>query len=374
MLNKGALMGLSNTKIYIPDEIYVAAKYFEKSIPTGRFLPNATGQVAEAKKSRLKRGQDFTNVVKNESLIGFKIAASAYNDFREDSAIQWSVQDPRGFKIIVSSGNLKEIMTYCHVHEGEILEPCIWGQLNSANILLPVSSLLYEYAVTNTERMRKHASVRDVVLGDNVITLSGVHGVYLGNQFLITLMSRGSPQRAVTFSPTKRHIVGVARDDGEPGYKHLHYDSAFRLSEIIKAKDPMGTMACVSTVHEHLLNTQPLGNIRGAIVGSTFTPRLLVDEPPVCTLVELHQIRGAENIIIEHDGAHYYGRGDRILSATGYVYHLRTVRNFGAFTTQGYVDTEWSNDRLHAKDLPQCKFYRPTKRIVTYEGVEIILN
>ncbi len=150
-----------------------------------------------AGKKRLASIQDWLNrtgpsyhklgihVIENTPQTGFKIAG-VIRSYSSGGSDRWSIQDPRGFLNDISSGNLAELIESCVIDNGEILNPCVWGRMGSANVLLNSETEAYQEAVENTKISESTTSWRDVALGNRVILQNGVEGVYLGKVGVIT--------------------------------------------------------------------------------------------------------------------------------------------------------------------------------------------
>lgn len=124
-------------------------------------------------------------VIKNEPRAGFCLLDAVVHQSRYSTSVKWRLEDPLGFELEISSHNLMSIMQYSVVDKGEILDMCVWARDGNENVLVPVSSPVYEVMQTNTERMTKSASLRDLTPGDHVVMQNGYEGRYIGKFFEI---------------------------------------------------------------------------------------------------------------------------------------------------------------------------------------------
>lgn len=90
------------------------------------------------------------------ALIGYKLSNMVRRIYWGGGNVVWRLVDPMGFEFEISSANLARILDCCNVSEGVIEDPCIFARCGSVNLLIPVSSELYEIARANTEK-RKNA-------------------------------------------------------------------------------------------------------------------------------------------------------------------------------------------------------------------------
>lgn len=169
----------SNLAIKIPDSHYVGFQKRESDqVPLGFMTPEGTDKAAQKRKATVdgwaNGGGYYTNkqatltskTFDNKPMVGFKMGKNiSYGRGWDSRHDKWRIEDPRGFQLEITSGNLQEIMTDCTIERGEILEECIWGRLGSENILIPVSSETYKRATENTKRMATSASIKDLKPG-----------------------------------------------------------------------------------------------------------------------------------------------------------------------------------------------------------------
>jgi hypothetical protein len=94
----------------------------------------------------------------------------------------WLIIDPRGFLSRISPNNLEKILHVTGITEGLIQEKCVWAREDSQTTmtLVPVTSPDYVAAVQNTELIEDKISIKDVQIGDTVMTQTGIDGTYMG--------------------------------------------------------------------------------------------------------------------------------------------------------------------------------------------------
>jgi len=184
--------------IKIPTAHYVGyQKRSGDELPLGFMTPDGTDKAAEKRKATVdswasgsgygsaKQATLPASTYENKPMVGFKIAKLVAGggrgwDARSDA---WRIEDPRGFQLEIGSGNFQEILEISTIEKGEILEECIWGRLGSNNILIPTASEVYTRATTNTERMGKRTSVKDVKPGMKILFQNGTEAIYYGRVF-----------------------------------------------------------------------------------------------------------------------------------------------------------------------------------------------
>lgn len=108
-------------------------------------------------------------IITNEPISGFQFTESVRRTYWGGGNVVWRVSDPRGFQLEISSANLARIMDCSTIQNGVILDDCVWGRAGAQNVLLPVSSDVYQQAkvvtrATTTDKI----SLKDVNLGDVV--------------------------------------------------------------------------------------------------------------------------------------------------------------------------------------------------------------
>ena len=232
-------------QIKIPTHHYVGFQNHKDAIPLGFMIPEGSDSKSTARKltvdswAREIRSSDGADnklpskVLDNQPMTGFVLGKNIHHSGRWGKAaqIKWRIEDPRGFEMEISSPNLAQILSHCTIENGEILEKCVWGYLISENILIPANSEVYKIAVDNTKRLSKHASLKDLRIGNNVITLSGIEGTFLGSYYV---MARSWYHKEETMSIPfkKRAFIGI-KDHSLNNYSCIHIINTLKLSEIV---------------------------------------------------------------------------------------------------------------------------------------------
>jgi hypothetical protein len=160
----------------------------------------------------------------NKPMSGFKLGEDVrHGGGWGQGSVKWRIQDPRGFELEISSPNLAAILECSTIEKGEILDKCMWARLKNENILVPVTAELYQAAQSNSERLAKSASVKDLKAGNRIILLNGEEGIYMGAFY--TLASGRTGHATPTWGDKKRFIY--KSDTG-----HYEAVSNLKLSEI----------------------------------------------------------------------------------------------------------------------------------------------
>lgn len=222
----------ANLNINIPTTHYVGFQKRSETLPLGFMTPDGTDKAAMKRKSTVDswaKGYGQTKSLpaksmENKPMTGFKFGrnisggGSGWNS-RHD---KWRVQDPRGFELEITSGNLEVIMRACTVEKGEVLEQCIWARLGSDNILLPLDTEEYRKATANTQRLGSKGSVRDIVPGSKMVFKNGHKATFVGRIFLF-----GYNYRTRNEGNTRNYWDGYYTYTREPEYKVLNDKALF---------------------------------------------------------------------------------------------------------------------------------------------------
>ena len=170
-------------------------------------------------------------------MVGFKMGNSVRHGYGWGQGnVKWRIQDPRGFELEISSPNFAQIISFCTIEKGEILEECIWARLGKDNILVPVDSDVYRASARNTERMAKKASMRDLKIGDTAILHNGDEGVYYGTFYVTSVEKYNQPARYATTTGKKRHVflMQTPGADGTSSRKFFKAIGSPKLSELVE--------------------------------------------------------------------------------------------------------------------------------------------
>ena len=177
----------SSLSIVIPEQHYIA---FGKTNQGHQAFMTLEG-TTQAIKDRQKRLQSQADslcathklapipsiVIDNTPMLGFEIACLPSNYDRD----LWLIKDPRGFCIAVELSNIWSLLNDCFLENKEILEKCVWGQQGTKNVLIPVTSQVYQSAVSNSARVKSRVSLKDIKLGNKITLRDGQEVVYLGS-------------------------------------------------------------------------------------------------------------------------------------------------------------------------------------------------
>lgn len=225
----------------------------EDVLPLGFMTPDGTDKAAEKRKATVdgwvddnvryrQRGEDKVIAAKrtleNTPLIGFRLTRQIKRDSGWGSGnVKWRIEDPRGFELEITSPNMARVIDSCVIDNGEILEECVWARLGAENILVPVSSDLYQAAQRNEERMGTKVKPSEVERGDFVVLHNGNEGVYLGKfesferdynrnkHYMFEYQWKNKPVHAMIME-SKDH-------EGKP-FKHLTTFATFKPSYVTK--------------------------------------------------------------------------------------------------------------------------------------------
>lgn len=217
-------------RIKFPDEHYVGFQSRKADVNLGFMTPYGTDKAAQKRiqtvdnwAKRNNRTYDHERkvyvekdhippvVLKNAPVQGFKVSnfinrSASWAKCRD----KWRVEDPRGFELEITSGNLEKIMENSDIIKGTIQESCIWARLGAENILIPTNMELYKSVKSNTNRYNSKASTRDLKPGYKAILQNGQEGIYMGLFHVVTLQRGYNTERAnsviLGLVPNKKHV------------------------------------------------------------------------------------------------------------------------------------------------------------------------
>lgn len=175
--------GASNIKIY--DELWVVKEIGNEGT-TNENLSHMSHVTSDSTFSnRQETGRKWAakysnpatpeeHVYKNVPMKGFKLGKSV-SRWSTDNKL-FRLEDPRGFVVEISTGNLEMLMRDVTIVKGEIQEECLWGREKN-NILVSVNSEPYlnSYKPSNTT-----VSVKSLKIGDEVRMTNGKKYIYAG--------------------------------------------------------------------------------------------------------------------------------------------------------------------------------------------------
>lgn len=121
-------------------------------------------------------------VIENIPLSGFRLTS----DIRSSSyggLDKWRIEDPRGFELEISSGNLARLLSVGMIDRGEITDQCVWGRDGANNVLISVNTEEYKSAVENTKVAGLKTDWRTAKPGNTVLLQNNFRGVWLGRMY-----------------------------------------------------------------------------------------------------------------------------------------------------------------------------------------------
>lgn len=250
---------MARDTVKIPTKHYVGmVKRANDTLPLGFMTPY--GEDAAAKKRMATvdswAGQGYygnTNKIEaqtidNVPLSGFRLTSSIRSsDY--GGADKWRIEDPRGFELEITSGNLARLLSIGMVDKGEIIDQCVWGRYGANNILLSTATDEYKDAVKNTEVAGKSALWSEVKPGDTVVLQNTVRGVWLGRMHPLLKSDDYSSDRDTVLGknqldpePKMLHVIHVT-DGVKKSYKNtteeLHLIASPKLSSIEPTDAPL---------------------------------------------------------------------------------------------------------------------------------------
>jgi hypothetical protein len=172
----------------IPAQWYVGTIGSAAGTPLARITPYGDDA---ASKTRMATIDEWTNshhygykkigshVFTNSPVVGFKLTSSIRTAIHGGSD-KWQVSDPRGFVCEITSSNLSDLLASSNVARGEILDPCVWARLGSANVLLNVTTPEYHEALKNTNISKSKINWSMAKPGNRIVLQNSLSGVYLG--------------------------------------------------------------------------------------------------------------------------------------------------------------------------------------------------
>ena len=194
---------------YIPEKHYVTWGNFADDMPLAFMTVYGTDKAA---KNRMATADSWVtrsngvlpvkNIWDNEPLTGFTIAKIARR--WTTSNVLWRVNDPRGFQLEISSGNMSYLIGLCDIVKGVIQEELMWVRDGKDNYLLPTNSEEFKTYKRNSKAKKSNTKISDVTVGDRISLLTGETGIYLGMYSCVKL---GSSYRAGDLISVKRHHI-----------------------------------------------------------------------------------------------------------------------------------------------------------------------
>ena len=360
-----------NHQIKIHDTMYVGfQRNVHGSMPIALITPYLTTKAGEKQRDNIDNWSKWNNggkeplnplTIENKAMIGFRISRAQRNSGWHMNAESIRVEDPRGFEVPITLANMIMLTDNNLLENGEILRECIWGRDGNTNVLLPVNSIPYSQAFTNTERQKTHVDVRKLQRGDHVVLKNGVSGRYLGKlhslveSYAGARYSYNSEGASYYFSSTLEkplHYVQV-KVPTEPGYPPKYKYMGFASPNVsrVEKSEPM----TAEEVNQLLVDEFQQGMSKDG--GKYDTYMLFTDAPKITAeLIDVTQQELINHAKVAHLRGRYglsnkfYGR-PKTPMAFDYMamnYHVLLSNGFPASIT--YQTSEFvSDDKLNVK-------------------------
>ena len=177
---------------YIPDTFFKGVQNSTDECPLAFITPDGTDKAAEKRIATVKEwvnGYYSKNknpafeTIDNPPLTGFKLTKEIKRWMT--SNVVWRIIDPRGFQLEISSGNLAYIMANTIINHGTIEAELQWCRNGSQNFLLPTNSEEYKTYIEITNAKKNNLGIKDITVGDTIITGTDTIGMYLGGYYTL---------------------------------------------------------------------------------------------------------------------------------------------------------------------------------------------
>jgi len=173
---------------YIPEQHFkgIRVDEYNQGGPLAFITPYGVDAPAKKRIETVKdwsSGEKFNEIIDNNPLTGFKISKEVRR--WSTSNVVWRIEDPRGFELEISSGNMAYLISECVFNEGVIEDELIWCRDGSQNFLLPTNSDEYSDYNLLTTCIKSELKLKDINVGDIIQLSSGESGKYLGGYNLI---------------------------------------------------------------------------------------------------------------------------------------------------------------------------------------------
>ena len=237
------------SKITVPAQHYVGMIFQPlRQLPLANLTP--WGEDAASQK-RMRTVDKWCNssllpteVIDNLPMSGFRITPQIRRG-EYGSSDKWSVEDPRGFAVEITSANMAELMQAVSTENGQILSPCVWGRKSNANVLLSTDGEDYLNTFAVPEQPPEVLNWKSIQPGFEVTLKNGLTGTYLGrvhriieqdwdvsqpinNKFMDTNSMQYAIHVATTSVSWSRRIV-----------QELHFITAPNLSRYFSTKSAL---------------------------------------------------------------------------------------------------------------------------------------
>lgn len=277
-------------------------------------------------------------MIDNIPLSGFKlgdsIRSSGYGGYDK-----WRIEDPRGFELEITSGNLAQLISVGMIDRGEIIDQCVWARLGKDNVLLSTSTDVYKQAVQNTIVANTKANWRDVKPGDGVVLQNNLRGVWLGKMYRICRTynrnhSSAQGTNEIAISSNVVHVIHVHKTSQDHSNKteELHLIANPKLSSIEPANKNLTAAQAEllanqlrSLSHVDIIDntySTVLSFVYGKPSAGCVLNRVPIDIPDESTLTDSTKYRSPELFVETTDG-----RFGEVFSSGYNNIHLRSFNN-----------------------------------------------
>lgn len=392
-------MNLSNIKI--PEKHYVGmVRRNRDGLPLGFMTPWGKDAAAAKRMATVDSwagkgtGSLEPQVISNAPMSGFKLGASirssGYGGYDK-----WRIEDPRGFELEITSGNLAQLISVGMIDQGEIMDQCVWARHGASNVLLSTATAEYKRAVENTEIAGKTANWKDVKIGNGIVLQNGIKGTWLGRMHAITKVypsptdtSEGVDMIHVT---TAYHVIHVDSAPEGGDYRNytsqLHMITSPKLSSISDAGSVLTKQAAEAKANELLCDDrcEPVRvgytNYTTALALAFSIPErgtqlTLVRDPvkpaPGSALEDLHAYGSPMLFVETPDGmiGHVDGHASHLYANWISVPHLELneLRSLMVKASSRYRGIEYEFSRKQYHRSPSDRFFNLLVNINTSEG------
>jgi hypothetical protein len=395
---------MTYANIKIPSKHYVGmVKRKNESIPLGFITPWGTD---DASTKRMATVDNWANssyngtrlpplIIDNIPMGGFRlttgIRSSSYG-----GADKWRIEDPRGFELEISSGNLAELISIGMIDRGEIADTCVWARHGQQNVLLSTSTDEYKSAVKNTEVASMSASWKDVRIGNTVLLQNNITGTWLGRMHgawcETYANSTSSTENKLKSTDKKFHVIYVKGPDSTHKMVLLATPKLAAITDTTTISDAAAEQLANKLIEDKTCEIESSGYrdyvamaLSKINVDSDVT--LALTPCPVKSyeeLVDLVSYKSGQNIFIEQ-GEYLYrmSSGSRYPVSsgtfTGYAYSKKLfsenklVQESEYVTTKNYwsQNTNWVQRSIDFKFNNTTTFYTASVSFGTSAGNQI---
>jgi len=178
--------------MHFPDQYFVGKRSGTScgmggKFPLGFATPEGKDSAANKRKSTVEgwAGKNASYVtIDNVPVEGFRFVGDVTRsrDWFGSGASVWRVEDPRGFEIEITSGNLMMLMELTTIENGLIKGKCLYARDGAKNALLLENSEEYQAAFAQTTRMKSSDkfTLKSLKPGDLVTMVDGTEAQYFG--------------------------------------------------------------------------------------------------------------------------------------------------------------------------------------------------